>query len=258
VNTIELNWTTVTYLVIGLLALSGFIKGWWKEAITTFFLGILILLLRIPAVSEQVMKWVNEILQTVNANLPQTIRSYLSTYLGISSLQVDATQGLTWLVILLVVLGVSILVGRMLLPGQISGASAYTTYAVTPLGSFLGGLLGGLNGFLIINLVREYLDGRGLPASTQQPATEIAMAGSQTVRMASSGVGLQLSNLPDFTLLTSLVGWIVVAFGFVLLLVIVRNTISQSPPGYEKHTLTEKDGKAEAVSTPPGEWQLFW
>jgi hypothetical protein len=135
VNTIELNWTTVTYLVIGLFALSGFFKGWWKEAITTFFLGILVLLLRIPAVSEQVMKWVNELLQTVNVNLSDTIRNYLSTYLGISSLQVDATQGQTWLVILFIVLVVSMVVGRLFLPGQVSGG---TTYAVTPLGSFCG------------------------------------------------------------------------------------------------------------------------
>ena len=50
-DTIEINWSAITYYVIGLFALSGFFRGWWKEAITAFFLGILVFLLRTPDVA---------------------------------------------------------------------------------------------------------------------------------------------------------------------------------------------------------------
>ena len=71
----------------------------------------------------------------------------------------------------------------MLPSGVSNGGYAYT---VRPTGSILGGLLGGLNGFLIINLIREYLDGRNLPGGGLP--TEIASAGGGTVGTASSGL----------------------------------------------------------------------
>jgi hypothetical protein len=106
----------------------------------------------------------------------------------------------------------------------------------------LGGLLGGLNGFLIINLVKEYLNGSNLPTGSQGPATEVAVAGGQTVGVASSGVGFALTDLPGFTNLPAYAGWIIVGFGLLLLTLIVRSRIAGArfPAGYRKAELKRK------------------
>ena len=221
-NTVEIDWTLITYFVIGLFALSGFVRGWWKEAITTFFMGLLILLLRMPDVATFVIDRLNQMLLLVWANLPASFKDYLSTSLGLTSPQIDASSKQTWLVILILLLGLSILLSRLLLPNSLSSARTYYTYAVTPLGSFLGGLLGGLNGFLIINLVKEYMTGSSLPV-TNQTTTEVAAASGQIIGIASSGVGLQATDLPVFTTLNPFVGWLVVIFGLFMLLLIIRS-----------------------------------
>jgi hypothetical protein len=245
-DTIEINWSAITYYVIGLFALSGFFRGWWKEAITAFFLGILVFLLRTPEMAQAVIDWLNPILLTVWNWLSSSVHNLLATYFDLTSFQLDASSRQTWLVILLVMLGFSFLLGALLLPSQIRTAGSYTTYVVTPLASFLGGLLGGLNGFLIINLVREYLSGGNLPTGTEEPATEVAVAGGQTVGIASSGVGVQVTDLPGFTTLNNFWGWLVVALGFLLLLFVLMNRImgSKQPPGYNKWNLEKKDDKS--------------
>ena len=155
----QIDWMAIIYLVVGFFALIGFFRGWWKEAITAFFLGILVFLLRTPEMAQAVIDWLNPILLTVWNWLPSSVHDLLATYLGLTSFQLDASSRQTWLVILLVMLGFSFLLSALLLPSQIRTAGSYTTYVVTPLASFLGGLLGGLNGFLVINLVKEYLSG---------------------------------------------------------------------------------------------------
>jgi hypothetical protein len=250
VNTIEINWSAITYYVIGLFALSGFFRGWWKEAITAFFLGILVFLLRTPGMAQAVIDWLNPILLTVWNRLPSSVHDLLATYLGLTSFQLDASSRQTWLVILLVMLGFSFLLSALLLPSQIRTAGSYITYVVTPLASFLGGLLGGLNGFLVINLVKEYLSGTNLPTGTEHSATEVAVAGGQTVGIASSGVGVQVTDLPDFTTLNNFWGWLVVAFGLLMLVLIIGSRLRGPgrPSGYDRVELKRQgDGKFELV-----------
>jgi hypothetical protein len=236
----------MAYCFIGLFALSGFFRGWWKEAITTFLLGTLVFLLQMPDVAQKIIDQVNVALQMGWGWLPASLQAFVEKNLGITSLQIDATSAQTWLIILILLLGLSTLLSWLLLPNQIRHATNYYTYAVTPLGGFLGGLLGGLNGFLIVNLVREYLDGGNLPTNTQQAVTEVAVAGGQTVGIASSGIGFQLTDLPGFIGLNSLVIWMVVAFGLVLLLALVRSRLAAPgwPPGYTKAQIKKKkDGE---------------
>jgi len=237
VDTVEINWTTVSYCVIGLFALAGFFRGWWKEAISAFLLGGLVLLLRMPEVAYSIIEFINQVLARVWGWMPASIQDFLTNVFGITSLQIDATSGQTWLVILIAALAFSIILSHFLLPNQNKRSSSYYAYTVTPLGAFLGGLLGGLNGFLIINLVREYLMGSNLPTpGTGEPATEIAMAGGQAVRMASTGVNLAVTNMPAFTQISQVVGWIVVGLAVLLLLFVLRSRFAkrQQPPGHER------------------------
>jgi hypothetical protein len=236
VNTVEINWTVISYCVIGLFVLAGFFRVWWKEAITTFLLGILVLLLSMPDVAQSIIDFINTILQTIWSWLPVSMQEFLTGTFGITSLQIDAGSGQTWLTILILMLAFSILLSRLLLPNQVRKDKSFYAYTVSPLGGFLGGLLGGLNGFLLINLVREYLAGTNLPTGTDQPATEMAVAGGQTVGIASSGVNFQVTDLPAFTQVSSLTAWIVIGLGVVLMLFALRSRFmgAKQPPGYYK------------------------
>ena len=109
----------------------------------------------------------NQILSTVWQALPGSLQSILQdtfeTGLGVSTtndgVQANPADGTVWLMLLVLVIAVAGIVSRSSLPNYGAGQG----YAVRPTGSLLGGLLGGLNGLIIVNLVREYLDGRNLP-----------------------------------------------------------------------------------------------
>ena len=253
-DSVRLNWTLITYLFIGLFVLSGFFKGWWKEAVTTFFLAGLVLLLQFPDAAQWLINRVNEILATGWAWLPLTFGQSLEPLLGLDPSRpapsIDATNGGSWLAILLVLLGFSILISRSSLPNQIRHRGTQYAYVVSPLGAFLGGLLGGLNGFLIVNLVREYLTGTNLPTGPTQVAAGLAST-NNTLGIASSGVDFRVADLPSFTVLTNPLAWLVVGFGVIVLLAVLSNRVVvgrsgrglRTPRGYARYKVEKKGEK---------------
>lgn len=222
----EINWTVLTYFVIGLFALSGFFKGWWKEAVTTVFLAVLVFLLQNPDLAQRVIDTLNSILVTIWSFIPDSL---LPAVGGVA--QANASDASTWLIILILVIAAAIIFSRTTLPGGIIQPGM--RYAPTPTGSVLGGLLGGLNGFLIINLVREYLDGRSLPGGL---LTEIAPAGGGgSVGIASSGVAIRAVEVPSFTILDSFLPWIIIGGGLLIFLAVLRNRVGlHSNRGFRK------------------------
>ncbi|MCL4297483.1 MAG: hypothetical protein KJ077_17220 [Anaerolineae bacterium] len=226
----EINWTLLTYLVVGLFAFSGFLRGWWKEAITTFFLAVLVFLLRVPGVAQALIDLINTALALIWEILPDSVRTFLADFfqgaLGISTtggvIQADPGSGQTWLVLMIVLLVIASLIGWLTLPNRV-GPGKGIGYVPTPLGSILGGLIGGFNGLLIINLVREYLEGRNLPGGGSSLPSQITAAGGDTAGVASSGVSLQATQLPGFTVLDSFLPWIVIFIGVLFFLAILRN-----------------------------------
>ena len=228
----EINWTVLAYILVGLFVMSGFFKGWWKEAITTFFLGVLIFLLNVPVAAQGFIDLINLILETIWEFLPDFVNAG-------PLIQLDATSGGTWLTILLLFIGLAIFISRASLSSRMyfPFTLPYPVYGVTPLGSLLGGLLGGLNGFLIINLIREYLDGRKLPDT--RPATEIAMAAGDSLGIASSGVAIQFADLPRFTIFNAFLPWLIIAFGILIFILTFRSR--RTLWGYITIDITKKD-----------------
>lgn len=227
---VEINWTVVTYIIVGLFALSGFFKGWWKEAITTFFVAILLFFLAVPSAAAWFIDTVNRVIILI-----WDILADAELVTG-QALQLDGGNGGTWLVILLLFIGLAIFISRASLPNVIRGG-AYRTYIVTPVGSILGGLLGGLNGFLILNLARQYLEGTNLPG-TGQPATEIAMTGTGQVAIASSGVDIQVTDLPNFTVFNAYLPWVIIVFAILVFLLTWK--YKEIPWGYVKYTIAQE------------------
>jgi hypothetical protein len=247
----QINWTVLTYFVIGLFALNGFFRGWWKEAFTTGFLVLLVFLLAQPAFADDFIALVNTVMQTVWGILPREftaiLRDSFQTGLGISTastgITIDPADGNTWLILLVVFIGAATLVSRVSLPDHGPGGG----YAVRPMGSILGGLVGGLNGLVIINLVREYLDGRNLPGGGALSGSLAQSAGGGAVRMASSGVSVQAVEVPNFTILDSYLPWIIIIFGLLIFLAALKNRVGvtrqngfskvnyKEPLGYRKY-----------------------
>lgn len=246
----ELNWTVVTYIVVGLFVLNGFYRGWWKEAITTGLLVILVFLLQQPGVAEAFINIINNLLAAIWELLPESLRLFLANILesglGIRTaggpIQADASQPGTWLLLLVIFVGLAVLFSRLSLPDYGNRAG----YAVTPMGGILGGLVGGLNGFIIINLVREYLDGRSLPAGLGGPSTEIAQSfgGQPIVGMAASGPSIQATELPNLTILDSFVPWVIIVLGFIILIIAIRNRVrlATTPGGFRRIEYVEPYG----------------
>jgi hypothetical protein len=240
----EIDWTVLTYAVIGLFALNGFFKGWWKEAITTIFLVILLFFLQQPTIAESFVAVINNIISMVWNILPDFVTEFLADTLGLGEgasavggvPQLDPTSGTTWLLILILFLIVAILISRPFLRDYGPGG-----YSVRPMGSILGGLVGGLNGLIIISLVREYLDGRNLP----QTATTTVEPGAQ-VGVASAGA-IDVVNLPSNTIMDSYIPWAIMLIGIVVFLAAVKNRVDwryrdgfskvgvKEPLGYRKY-----------------------
>ena len=221
----EINWTVVTYIIIGVFVFNGFYRGWWKEAITTAFLAVLVFFLQQPGIAEAAIDFINGILDIVWAIIPNTliptIDSFFEDVFAVSTngepLQIDPSKSGNWLLILLLFLGISTIASRASLQG----------YRVSPMGSMLGGIVGGLNGFIVISLVREYLKATNLPRNPL--GTEIAS--SQSGGIASSGVGFQAVNVPNITILDSFLPWIIIIGGILVFLMALNNRVALRSDG---------------------------
>lgn len=243
----EINWTVLTYFVVGLFILNGFFRGWWKEAITTVLLVILVFFLQQPGVASSFIDIINNFLNAIWGLLPSSLveflRNIFENVLGIETatngaIQADSGNGTTWLILLILFIAAASLIGRSSLPhGPGKG------FAVRPIGSILGGLVGGLNGLIIINLVREYLDGRNLPGGSGTLPTEISMAGEGGARVASSGISVQATQLPEFTILDSFLPWIIIIAGlFIFWAALINRLGISNKDGFRKIDYREPFG----------------
>ena len=235
----EVNWIVLAYLIIGLFALSGFYRGWWKEAITTIFLTLLVLLLQVPLIALLVINFLNFILATIWPLLPDFIVDFLQTVVGIQSglnpPQIEAGSAQTWLIILLLFIGVAILISRFALPASGQVYSSYSGYIVTYGGSIFGAVLGALNGWLIISLAQTYLEGVNLPGD-----------GQVRTAVSSDRALIQAVNVPTATILDSFLPFLFVTIGLIVFFVALRSRIGiyqekgfrriiyKSPLGYRK------------------------
>jgi len=249
----QIDWMFLTYLVIGFFALVGFFRGWWKEAITTFALVILVILLQRPDWAATLIDFLNQIIALV--------WSWVVNLFGTlpwSPSPLDPASSGTWIGILVVLLGLSALIARLALPGA-AGQAPGRYYTAGLIGRLLGLLMGALNGFLILSLTREYLDGRALPGNTA-PQSAIAIAGNSTFGPASTTLTVQAVNLPSFTILDSYLPWLIIGLGLLIFAVALKTRIRVArsqmgskieyvpPYGYRPVEVSKSKPKKDTIS----------
>lgn len=226
----QIDWITVSLLVVGFFAVSGFSRGWWREAVTTATLALFILLLQQPALAD---RFINLINKGIAAVWPLFVRLFGSVIpLESVPYQLDSQQGTTWFILFFVVLGGLTLITRLFLPGS-AGRMPGHFYSPTFLARLLGLGLGILNGFLILGLVREFLDGRGLPGQAAEAATasvggDITVISSNAYPPAATSVAVELVDLPSFTIFDNIIPWIIVGIGALILLSLLQTRIAYS------------------------------
>lgn len=218
----QIDWQLVTLIVVGYFAINGFLRGWWKEAILTFFLAVLLILLQQP-------DWAQMLIDALNSAVTAIV-GFITNATGLvigataSAFQLDPNSPGTWLVILFLLIMLAALLGRSGLRAGMSGPQG-TVHLVEPVGRLLGLLLGGLNGFLILSLVREYLDGRGLPGTTPASASQLTLVGESSFGPAASDLSIQATGLPRVTILDSFIPWVIIGVAILLLIIALKNRI---------------------------------
>jgi hypothetical protein len=229
----EISWTILAYIIIGLFALSGFFKGWWKEAVTTWFLAFLVFLLYFPPLAQLVISLINFIFATIARLLPNTwranLQNFLEATLGITTvdgaIQLDAGNGGTWLVILLLFIGLAIFISRSSLPSDFR-SGLKEVYRPGLWASLLGAAIGALNGFIIISLITAYLNGANLPGAT---------AAVRQAAPPAQGL-VQAVAVPNFVITESFLPWILIVIGLVVFVLAISNriVITRDKEGYVK------------------------
>ena len=255
----QLNWTIISYIVIGLLAISGYQRGWWKESITNIFLVFLVVLLTIPEFAQLLIEAINDFVVFIWGLVPQGVKEFIASLLE-DGLGLDTANGLFqfssgdggfWLMLLVLLLGISVLIGRLGLFDGMRPGRPFSVYVATPLGRILGGLLGGINALILLDLVREYLDGRFLPANL---FSELAMTGNARLQVPSGGVAARVTDLPNFTFLDSPSAWIFIIFSLIMLVAVFRSKnlrATQVPLGYKKWQIVKDKEATKLVLITP-------
>jgi hypothetical protein len=135
-------------------------------------------------------------------------------------------------------------ISRWSLPNYGQLSSLYYRYPVTCGGRFFGGILGAVNGLLIISLVRAYLSGSNLPGAGDDG----------TAAVTTGDIVVQAVEVPRTTIVDSYLPWLFIALGFFMLIVAVRSRVVilsekgyrkidyQAPLGYQKVDVAVKDG----------------
>lgn len=234
----QIDWTLISFLTVAFFAINGFFRGWWKEALTTAVIVFFMFLLQQPGMAQTTVNLVNQIITVTWDLSARLLGSFLPMDGGAPQLNPD--DPLTWVLLLFIFLGVAGILARILLPD--SGRSGQV-YAANLIGRFLGLGLGAVNAFLVLNLVRVYLDGSGLPGqitqATAQAAgaatTGITVIGGQTTAAASEVV-IQAVGLPQYTMQDNITPWLVMGGGLfvVLLAANSRVKVMKSPDGARK------------------------
>jgi hypothetical protein len=236
----QIDWTALTLAVIALFAISGFFKGWWKEAVTTAFFAFLLFMLQTPSVAEMFIGAINSIIAFIWGIIPASLLPTVENVFGVTGGEVpalDASDPSTWIIILIFFMVAAIIFGRFTLRSD----GTKTRYQPGPIGSLLGGLLGGLNGFIFMGLIREYLSGRNLPGGETAALTSGAVTASgSTTATAMSEVTIQAVNIPTFTITDSFLPWVLMIFGAgVLIMALTSRTGVSNKDGFRKvHTKT--------------------
>jgi hypothetical protein len=223
-NLIEIDYQALVYMIVGAFGLVGFFRGWWKEAITTGLLTLLLVMLKVPSIATRIVEIMDTIVNAI-WNFIQTLRG--SSSFVASTVQVGAPPDVNpqryWIYVITLVV--------LVIASYFIGKTGLTQNA-TAGGRLLGAIFGFYNGFVTVSLVREFVIGRFLPGASAAAATATPP----------STVSIQVVNMPQTTITDTPTIYVLILVGLLLFIIAIAAAwkfewakISRKPlPGYRK------------------------
>ena len=195
---IDIDFQVFFYMVVGLFGLAGFLRGWWKEAITTGLLAFLLILLEYPDLAATLIGKINDLLSRLRDV------SFVASGTVPPPGNVDPSQSQVYIITMIVLVVASYFIGKASL-GDVN---------LTTGGRIFGGVLGLANGVIILSLFREYVLRRFLPGAGVSAAAAVPDNLTVTIR-----------NVPRETIADGFAIWVFIIGGVLLLLFAVSNRI---------------------------------
>lgn len=220
---LSIDFNVVLYMVVGLFGLAGFLRGWWKEAITTGLLAFLLVMLENPELAQQIIDAINNLLNSVRGI--STIAAA-----GVAPGTIVASQQQVYVVVLVLLVVMSYFVGN-----------ASLNNSLTTGGRIFGGVLGFTNGFIVLSLFKEYVLGRFLPGGLATELGTINAASAATAASVPQNLTVSIANVPQTSITDGFSIWIFIIGGAMLFLFaltsrvgIQNGKLSAKPPvGYK-------------------------
>ena len=218
---LTLDWETLTIIVVALFALSGFLRGWWREGVTTIFLILLTIFLTSPELAGSIIEFINGIIETawgILVGLFEALGIVEPTVAATSTppILINPDDRTVFVIILIIMVLLSYFTSKITLGGR----------TATVGGRIFGGILGAINGFLAVNLVKEYIVGRFFPET-----------GLTAQTAAPDQLSIAVTGVPPESVFTDTSQLLVIGLGVVILALILANRVSRKgrrePWGYK-------------------------
>jgi hypothetical protein len=218
---ITLNWETLVIIVASLFALGGFLRGWWREGVTTIFLILLTIFLTSPELAGNIIDFINGVIEaawSIFRNLFEALGLAQPTLgtAATSPIVIDPSDRTVFIIILIIMVVLSYFTSKITLGGR----------TATLAGRIFGGILGAINGFLAVNLVKEYIVGRFFPET-----------GLTAQTAAPDQLSISVTDVPPESVFSDTAQLLVIGLGIVILALILANRVSRTgtrnPWGYK-------------------------
>jgi hypothetical protein len=215
---IQIDYKVLAYMIVGVFGLVGFFRGWWKEAITTGLLTLLLLMLKVPSIATVIVQIMDRIVNSVWAFIQSLQQSSGPVASAAASVgpppNVDPQRYWIYVITLVVLVIASYFIGKI---GLTQGLSAGAR--------LLGAIAGFYNGFVAISLVREFVIGRFLPGAPAFAATATPP----------STVSVQVVNMPQSSIADAPTVFFLIGIGFLLFLIAIGTAVK-----FEKVKISRK------------------
>jgi hypothetical protein len=230
---VQLDYVLISYIVIAIFGLVGFMRGWWKEAFTTGLLALLLLLLKQPDAAAGIVDFIDRMVVS-GWDAVQQVRQTSDMLAAAVPVEeppvIDPKNHSIYIIILVVAVIASYFFSKIGLTESMSAGAR-----------IIGGVLGVYNGYIVLTLVREFLIGRFLPGGADMAAA--------TAASPPTSVQMEVTNLPQSSMADAPFVYYWVAAGCLAMLValITAMRFGRTPPwGYAKKQKKEdKPGGAK-------------
>jgi hypothetical protein len=146
---LPVRYSDLLILVLALFAFVGFMRGWYREGITSIFVAILALLVWKPEMAKGIVETINKFLKLVIMFIKSGFSTDPSQIMAQSvspDLLLDPNSYRLYIGFTAIMVLVSYIVGDLSFKGKI-----------TPLGRLIGGILGLANGYVLLSLIKQFI-----------------------------------------------------------------------------------------------------